>query len=77
MDRQSTTYAPTNSVNQENVIGGDSMTLGCDSSSMVPLQSTNRGNICQEAKQVREKFMKYFMGEGHVPGQSNHILKNK
>lgn len=58
---------------------GSVLSHGCDTeqSNMNPLQSSNRGNISQFAKEVREQFMDYFMDEGKLPWQNRHILRNK
>ncbi|CAH1967988.1 unnamed protein product [Acanthoscelides obtectus] len=78
MDTQPTVYAPANCLYQESDQNGNILSVGCDStqSNMNPLQSCNRGNICENAKEVREHFMDYFMDEGKVPRQNNHILRN-
>lgn len=79
MYKQPTVYAPANCLYQESAQDGNILSVGCDSaqSNMNPLQSRNRGNICQNAKEVREQFMDYFMGEGKVPWQNKHIVRNK
>ena len=79
MDQQPTLYAPANCLYQESSESGNILSMGCDSadSNMNPLQSCNRGNICGNAKEVREHFMDYFMDEGKVAWQNKHILRNK
>lgn len=64
---------------QENDQDGSILSLGYDSaqSNMNPLESCNRGNNCGNAKQLREKFVDYFIDEGKVPWQNKHILRNK
>ena len=76
--KQPTVYASGNCFYSEGTQEG-SISLGCTSenSNMDPLQSCNRGNICGNAKQVREKFMDYFVDEGKVTWQDKHILRNK
>lgn len=73
MDQQPTVYAPANCLYQESAQDGNILSLGCHSvqSNMNPLQSRNQGNICENAKEVRGKFMDYFMDEGKVPWQIN------
>lgn len=79
IEHQSSTYAPANCMYQENTHDGSVISIGCDSSqsNMIPLNRRNRGNICNDAKQIRENFMNYFMKDGQVSWQKNHILRNK
>uniref|UniRef100_A0A8D8TCT4 DDE Tnp4 domain-containing protein n=1 Tax=Cacopsylla melanoneura TaxID=428564 RepID=A0A8D8TCT4_9HEMI len=79
MNHEPTIYAPANCLYQENDQNGSILSLGYDSaqSNMNPLESCNRGNICGNAKQLREKFVDYFIDEGKVQWQNKHILRNK
>ncbi|CAH2013981.1 unnamed protein product [Acanthoscelides obtectus] len=79
IEHQSSTYAPANLRYQENSNDGSLISIGCDSSqsNMIPLNRQNRGNIGNDAKEIRQRFMDYFMNDGEVPWQKNHILKNK
>lgn len=79
MDKQPTVYAPASCLYRENSEDGNLLSSGCDSadSNMNPLQSFNPGRTCKNAKEVREHFMDYFMDEGKVAWQNNHILRNK
>ena len=78
MDKQSTIYAPPSCLYRVDSQVGTIVSSGCDSadSNMNPLQSCNRGNISKNAKEVREQFAEYFMGEGKVPWQNKHVLRN-
>lgn len=78
IEQQSSTYAPVNLMYQENNYDGSVISSGCDSShsNMIPLNRSS-GNISNDAKEVREQFMNYFMNDDKVPWQNNHILKNK
>lgn len=78
IEHQSSTYAPAQCRYQENSHDGSIISMGYDSyqSNMIPL-NRRRGNTCNDAKEIRNKFMNYFMNDGKVPWQSNHILKNK
>lgn len=76
---QSSTYAPPNYIYQENSNDGSIISTGVDSSqsNMIPLHR-RAGNICTDAKTVRNDFhFNYFMNEGKIPWQDKHILKNK
>lgn len=79
IEQQSYTYAPANLRYQENTQDGSVISIGCDSSLsiMIPLNRRNQGNICNDAKEIRERFVNYFMNEGEVSWQKNRILKNK
>ena len=79
IEHQPRTYAPVNLMYGENTQDGSVTSVGCDStqSNMIPLNRGNRGNICSDAKETRESFMNYFMNDGQIPWQKNHILKYK
>lgn len=79
MHKQSTVYAPPSCLYRVDSQVGTVVSSGCDTadSNMNPLQSCNRGNICKNAKEVREQFADYFIGEGKVPWQNKHVLRNK
>lgn len=69
------TYAPSDSLQSEEIdkdIARPGFTS--ESSNMMPLQRTNiGGNISNQAKEVRLKFVEYFNNEGQVPWQHNFI----
>lgn len=77
IEEQSSTYAPSNLLYEENRIDGSVISVGCDSSDskMVPL-NRRRGNISNDAKEIRDKFMHYFMNDCKLSWQNKHILRN-
>lgn len=44
-----------------------------DADSFFPLNPDNNENIENDAKQIRNKFMQYFMSNGQVPWQFSYI----
>lgn len=78
IDQQCSTYAPVDLMYEESSFDGSVSSSGCNSSqsNMIPLNRRG-GNIANDAKEVRKQFLNYFMNDGKVPWQNNHILKNK
>lgn len=74
--QQSSTYVPVNLMYEESNCDGSVISSGYDSSqsSMIPLNRRS-GHISNDAKEVREQFMNYFMNDDKVPWQNNHIKK--
>lgn len=66
--KKSSTYAPPESFNQENVIDGT------DPDIFHNLERRSGGQVLKEAKTVREKFCTYFNGKGSVPWQQTFAL---
>ena len=65
MEKQSTLYTPPSSLCRVNSVDGNIVLNGCDTadSNMNRLEHCSRGRICKNAKEVREQFRDYFMGE--------------